>query len=125
MEIDEKKIDNLFGSIKSAMAKISSMDLWLPEVIHERPAILLGSEDIEKMGKERREREKYDAEIESLHVQMEEAQKQTIHLRRQTKYLLWGVVFTGVTSLIGILLQISPNLFGLLGEQYFIKIIGL
>lgn len=124
MEIDEKKIDDLFGSIKSAMAKISSADRWLPEVIH-RNITPLGSEDMEKMQKERQEKEKHDTEMSSLHVQMEEAQKQTMQLRRQTKYLIWGVVFTGVTSLIGILLQISPDLFGLLGEQYFIKIIRL
>lgn len=58
----------------------------------------------------------YEAEMETLHVQMEEARQQTEHLEKQTRYLFWGVVFTAVTSLMGIIVQISPNLWGLLGE---------
>lgn len=112
MEIDEKKLDSLFGSIHSAMSKISSVDLWLPGVIHREPIQISGIETSE----ERRAREQHEAEMETLHVQMEEARQQTEHLRKQTQYLFWGVVFTAATSLIGIILQISPALRGLLRE---------
>lgn len=121
MEIDEKKLDSLFGSIRSAMSKISSMDLWLPSIIHREPLQIGGFETPE----ERRARQQHEAEMETLHVQMEEARQQTEHLKKQTRYLFWGVVFTAVTSLIGIIVQISPNLWGLLGEQQWIKVIVL
>lgn len=113
MEIDERKLDSLFGSIRSAMSKISSMDLWLPGVLHREPIQLSGIETPE----ERRAREQHEAEMETLRVQMEEARQQTEHLRKQTRYLFWGVVFTAATSLIGVILQISPILWGLLGEK--------
>jgi len=119
MEIDERKLDSLFGSIRSAMSKISSMDMWLPGVLHSEP-IKIG-----ETSEERRAREQHEAEMETLHVQMEEARQQTEHLRRQTRYLFLGVVFTAVTSLIGIILQISPTLWGLLGEEQWIKVIVL
>lgn len=121
MEIDERKLDSLFGSIRSAMSKISSIDLWLPDILHREPLQLSGLETPE----ERRTREQHEAEMEALHVQMEEARQQTEHLRRQTRYLFWGVVFTAVTALIGIILQISPTLWGLLGEEQWVKVIVL
>ena len=117
MEIDNKKIEQIISRLESALGGISRMDLWLPKTIDE--AInghrgTLDRADIDRMTKEKREEEKIQTEINSLHDQLEESKKQTRQIKKQTGYLMWAFIIAFIGFLFDIILQISPDLFGLI-----------
>ena len=120
MKIDDKKIEEILKNLESAIGKISRIDSWLPRAI-ENASIFghrgtLDPIDLDKMRKERKEEEKIETEIDSLRTQVEESQKQTREIRKQTWYLLGAFIITFLGFLFNSLLQISPNLFGLISR---------
>lgn len=117
MEIDDKKIEKILGDLESAIGKIGRIDIWLPKAIEN--AMLghrgtLGSVDIDRMRKEKREEEKHDTEMDNLRTQIEESQRQTREIKKQTKYLMYAFIIAFLGFLLNAILQLSPNLFGLI-----------
>lgn len=119
MEIDDKKIEKIFGELESALGNIRRMDVWLPEAINEvmnGHRGTLSSKDLDEIRKEKREEEKIRTEMDSLRDQVEESQKQTHEIRKQTWYLLGAFIITFLGFLFNALLQISPDFFGLINK---------
>jgi len=119
MKIEDKKIEQILGKLESALGNISRIDLWLPKAIDE--AInghhgTMDGVDMDRMRKDRKEEEKNQSEIDSLRDQVEESQEQTRQIRKQTGYLMWAFVFASLGFLFNIILQISPDLFGLISK---------
>lgn len=120
MEIDKQKIEQIIGKLESALGNISRMDLWLPKAIDEAVNGHRGTldrADIDRMAKEKREEEKIQTEINSLRDQVEESQEQTRQIKKQTSYLMWAFLVAFLGFLFNIVLQISPDLFGLIGKK--------
>ncbi|OGI36015.1 MAG: hypothetical protein A2259_01675 [Candidatus Moranbacteria bacterium RIFOXYA2_FULL_43_15] len=120
MEIDDKKIEQLLGNLESAIGKIGRIDIWLPKAIENAMSGHRGTLDpvnIDRMRREKREEEKHDTEIDNLRTQIEESQKQTQEIRRQTKYLMYAFILACLGFLLNIILQLSPELFGLISKK--------
>lgn len=119
MEIDDKRIEQILKSLESAIGKISRIDSWLPSAI-ENAMIghrgVLDPMDMDRMRRDRMEEEKMQAEMDSLHAQIEESQKQTREMRAQTHYLMWAFIIAFLGFLLNTILQISPTLFGLINK---------
>lgn len=114
MQIDDDKIQQIIKKLEYAMNTLGDMHSWLPQAIHNAIDHALHGHDgtldhvdIDKMTRERKEDEKIQTEISSLHAQIQESQK-------QTKYLLYALIITIFSLLFNAILQINPNLFGLL-----------
>jgi hypothetical protein len=109
MEIDDKKIEQILGKLESALGNISRMDLWLPKAIDEAMNGHRGTldrVDIDRARKEKREEEKIQTEIDSLHSQVEESQQQTQETRKQTRYLMYAFIIAFLGFLLNAILQI-------------------
>ena len=120
MEIDDKKIERILANLESAIGKIGRIDIWLPKAIENAMSGhrgTLDSVDLDRMRKEKREEEKHDTEMDSLRTQVEESQRQTQEIKKQTKYLMYAFILACVGFLLNIILQLSPNLFGLIGKN--------
>lgn len=118
MEIDDKKIEKILGDLESAIGKIGRIDIWLPKAIENAMSGhrgTLDSTDLDRMRKEKREEEKHDTEMDNLKTQIEESQKQTQEIKKQTKYLMYAFIIAFLGFLLNAILQLSPNLFGLIG----------
>ncbi|MDO8566108.1 MAG: hypothetical protein Q7S04_02925 [Candidatus Moranbacteria bacterium] len=120
MEIDDKKIGQILGNLESAIGKIIRIDMWLPEAIDY--AInghrgTLDRADIDRATREKKEDNKIQIEIDSLRSQVEESQKQTQEIKKQTRYLLYAFIIAIFSFSLNAILQISPNLFGLLNTK--------
>jgi hypothetical protein len=70
-----------------------------------------GTVDINKLRRDKKEEEKHEAEINSLHSQIEESERQTQEMKKQTHYLVIGLIITSVSSLASIIIQTSQDLF--------------
>lgn len=117
MKIDDKKVEQILGKLESALDNIRRMDIWLPKAIDN--AInghhgTLDRADLNRMAKDRKENEKIETEMDSLRIQVEESQRQTGEIKKQTKYLKWAFIIAFVSFLLNSALQISPDLFGLI-----------
>lgn len=114
MEIDEKKVDRLIQKIESAANIIAGMDVWLPRAIDSAlhgHSGTLDRVDIDRMLKERKEDEKRQTEMNSLHSQVEASQKQTKEIAKQTRYLFYALIITFIGFVFDIVLKINSNLF--------------
>jgi len=109
MEIDDKKIEQLLGKAEAAIETVSRMDMWLPKAIDNAMhghSGTLDYADMDRIRKDKKEEERHEAEMNSLHSQIEESQWQTQEMRKQTRYLVIGLIITSVSSLIGLVIQI-------------------
>ena len=116
MEIDDKKIEQLLGKMEAAIATISRMDMWLPKAIDNAVhghSGTLDYVDIDRIRRDKKEEEKHEAEINSLHSQIEESHRQTQEMKRQTRYLVIGLIITSVSSLAGLIIQIIKTSSGI------------
>lgn len=105
MEIDNKKIEQIFGKLESALGNISRMDVWLPRAIEEAMHGHHGTldrVDMDRMRKEKMEEEKIQTEVDSLHDQVKESQEQTRQIKKQVKYLMWAFI----VALLGFVLDV-------------------
>lgn len=119
MENDDKKIEQLIGKLESALGTISKMDIWLSKAIDDAMNGHRGTldrTDLDRMDKDREEKEKIQTEVYSLHEQVKESQKQTGEIKKQTRYLKWAFIIAFVGFLFNSILQISPDLFGLMSK---------
>ena len=121
MQVDDKKIDQIIEKIEYAIDTLGKMDSWLPQAIHNAidhalhgHSGTLDRVDIDRMTKERKEDEKMQEEINSLHAQISESQKQTKEIAKQTRYVLYTVVIAIFGLIFSIILQSDSSLLGLL-----------
>lgn len=114
MEIDNKKLEQTINKLDATLATLGRIDIWLPEAIDNAihgHSGTLDRVDVDKIIKDKREEERYDAEMNSLHSQVEDSQQQTYEMARQTRYVMWGLVVTAVSSVLGLVLQIFQTFF--------------
>ena len=120
MEIDDKRIEQILTNLESAIGKIGRIDIWLPKAIENAmPGHrgTLDSVDLDRMRKEKREEEKHDTEMDNLRTQIEESQRQTREIKKQTKYLMYAFIVAFLGFLLNVFLQLSPDFFGLIGKK--------
>lgn len=112
MEINDKKTEQIMEKLEYAIDTLGRMDSWLPQAIHNAidnalhgHSGTLDRVDIDRMIKERKEDDKMQAEISALHTQIQESQKQTKEIAKQTRYVLYTVLITLGGLIFTIILQ--------------------
>lgn len=114
MEIDDKKLEQAINKLDATLATLGRIDMWLPKAIDNAihgHSGTLDRVDIDKIIKDKREEERHDVEMNSLHSQVEDSQQQTHEIAKQTRYVMWGLVVTAISSVLGIILQVFQTFF--------------
>jgi hypothetical protein len=52
----------------------------------------------------------HEAEMSNLRNQIEDSQRQTGEIAKQTRYIMWAFIFTAISSLLGLALQLCDYL---------------